>query len=86
MIERKLRALNPAPGCWCEAGGERLSLLSGRVVAGSGMPGEIVALPLTIACGSDALEITQVQRAGRRPMTPEELQRGFPLPLGTRLG
>ena len=51
LIERRLRALNPAPGCWCEARGERLGLLSGRVVAGAGAPGTIVALPLTVACG-----------------------------------
>jgi methionyl-tRNA formyltransferase len=86
IIERRLRALNPAPGCWCEALGERLGVLSGRVVAGAGAPGTIVALPLTIACGSDAIEISQVQRAGKRPMTAEELQRGFALPVGTVLG
>ncbi|MFL5335555.1 MAG: methionyl-tRNA formyltransferase [Geminicoccaceae bacterium] len=86
LIERRLRALNPAPGCWCEANGERLSLLSGRVVTAAAPPGTIVALPLTIACGSDSIAITQAQRAGKRPMAPEELQRGFPLPLGTVLG
>ena len=86
LVERRLRALNPAPGCWCEARGERLSLLAGRVVAASGAPGTVIALPLTIACGSDAVAITQVQRAGRRPMPADELQRGFALPLGTVLG
>ncbi len=54
MIERRLRALNPAPGCWCETRGERLGLLAGRVVAASGEPGTIVALPLTVACGGGA--------------------------------
>ncbi len=86
LIERRLRALNPAPGCWCEAKGERLGLLSARVSAATGAPGTIVALPLTIACGSGALAVTQVRRAGRRPMSPDELQRGFPLPVGTVLG
>ncbi|MFO1049612.1 MAG: methionyl-tRNA formyltransferase [Geminicoccaceae bacterium] len=86
LIGRRLRALNPAPGCWCEAGGERLALLAGKPVAGSGGPGTILALPLTVACGEGALEVTRVQRAGKRPMSPDELQRGFPLPMGTRLG
>ena len=85
-LARRLRALNPAPGCWCEARGERLGLLAGQVVAASGAPGTVIALPLTIACGSGAVAITQVQRAGRRPMSAEELQRGFALPLGTVLG
>jgi methionyl-tRNA formyltransferase len=85
VVERKLRALNPAPGCWCEAKGERLSLLAGQVVPGEGSPGIVLALPLTVACGEDAVEITRVQRAGRRPMVPDELQRGFALPVGTQL-
>lgn len=85
-VDRRLRALNPAPGCWCEARGERLGLLAGQVVTASGAPGTVIALPLTIACGSDAIAISQVQRAGRRPMSAEELQRGFALPAGTILG
>jgi methionyl-tRNA formyltransferase len=84
-VDRRLRALNPAPGCWCEARGERLGLLAGVPVAGTGPPGTVLALPLTVACDEDALALTRVQRAGRRPMTPDELQRGFPLPVGTRL-
>ncbi|HEX6012755.1 MAG TPA: methionyl-tRNA formyltransferase, partial [Geminicoccaceae bacterium] len=86
LIERRLRALNPSPGCWCVARGERLTLLAGRVVLGEGAPGTVIATPLTIACGQDALAVTLAQRAGRRPLPPEELQRGFPLPPGTRLG
>lgn len=86
LIERRLRALNPWPGCHATFGGERLSLLEGEVVAGGGASGTVVGLPLTIACGEDALRVTRVQRAGRRAMTAEELQRGFPIPLGSQLG
>ena len=85
LIERRLRALNPAPGCWCDARGERLGLLAGDIVDGNGPPGTVLALPLTIACGEDAIALTRIQRAGKRPMTPDELQRGFPLPVGSRL-
>ena len=55
LIERRLRALNPAPGCWCEARGERLGLLAGRGRRSAGAPGTIVALPLTVACGDGGL-------------------------------
>lgn len=85
MVERRLRALNPRPGCYTAYGGERLLLLAGEVVEQAGPPGTVIDLPLTIACGEGALRVTRVQRAGRRPMTPEELQRGFPLPEGARL-
>ncbi len=84
-VERRLRALNPAPGTWCEAKGERLTLLAADVVPGTGEPGSVIALPLTIACGTDALRVTLAQRAGRRALAPDELQRGFAIPLGTRL-
>ena len=85
-LERALRALNPKPGCWCLAGDERLVVLEGEVVAADGEPGTIVAAPLTVACGRGALRLTRVQRPGRRPMTAQELIRGFRLPLGARLG
>lgn len=85
-IARRLRALNPAPGCWCEVRGERLLLLAGAPVTGSGEPGTVIGLPLTIACGEGALAVRLAQRAGRKAMPPDELQRGFPLPPGTRLG
>ncbi|MFO1068150.1 MAG: methionyl-tRNA formyltransferase [Geminicoccaceae bacterium] len=85
-VERMLRALNPRPGCWCDARGERLALLAGEVVDGTGEPGTVIGLPLTVACGQRALRLTRVQRAGRRPVSADELQRGFPLPVGTRLG
>ena len=52
---------------------------------GRGAPGTVLDDQLTIACGEDALRVTQVQRAGRRPMPPDELQRGFPIPLGSLL-
>ena len=48
--------------------------------------GEVLESSLTIACGSGVLVPTLVQRAGRGPMTPDELLRGFPIPPGTILG
>ena len=48
-------------------------------------PARSLELPLTIACGAGALQVLRVQRAGRKPMTAAELQRGFPIPVGKRL-
>jgi methionyl-tRNA formyltransferase len=39
-----------------------------------------------VACGKGAVELVEVQRAGKRPMSAAELLRGFALPPGTRLG
>jgi len=85
-LDRQVRALSPAPGAWCLARGERLLVLEAEPVEGpKRAPGEIVALPLTVACGEGALALHRVQRAGRKAMSAAELQRGFPLPLGSRL-
>jgi methionyl-tRNA formyltransferase len=40
---------------------------------------------LLIGCGDGAIRPLRVQRAGRAPMSPEELLRGFPIPKGTIL-
>ena len=86
LLERRLRALNPWPGCWTEIGGQRVRVLEGEVVAGTGAPGELLDDRLTVACGEGALRLTRVQRAGGRAMSGTAFLRGFQVPLGTRLG
>ena len=86
LLERRLRALNPWPGCWTEIGGQRVRVLGGEVVAGTGAPGELLDDRLTIACGEGALRLTRVQRAGGRAMSGAAFLRGFQVPLGARLG
>jgi methionyl-tRNA formyltransferase len=85
-IERQVRAFAPAPGSWFEANDERIKLL--EVTAGSdasGDPGEVLDDCLSIAAGSGFVRPLKVQRAGRAPMSPGELLRGFAIPKGTIL-
>jgi methionyl-tRNA formyltransferase len=84
-IERQVRAFAPSPGAWFEANGERIKLLAAEVIDRSANPGDVLDDALTIACGSGAIRPLKVQRAGRAPMTPEELLRGFQVPEGTIL-
>ena len=84
-LDRRVRALNPWPGVWCERDGERLRVLAATCVPGSGAPGTVVAEPLTVACGDGALRIDQVQRAGKSAMPAEEYARGNPAAVGTVL-
>ena len=86
-LERRAARAEPVPRLLVRGARRAAGPAGGRVVAGgAASPGTVIGLPLTVACGEAALEVTLVQRAGRRPMTPDELQRGFPLPVGTRLG
>jgi len=78
-IDRQIRGLSPFPGAWCLAGGERVKLLRSRVVAGQGAPGQVLG-GLTVACGDGAVEITELQREGRRPMAAAEALKGMDLP------
>jgi methionyl-tRNA formyltransferase len=84
VLERKLRALEPRPGVFVLLNGERIAVRQASVVAAGGEPGTVVAAPLVVACGKDALRLEVVQRPGKRAMAAEELLRGWPLPVGTR--
>jgi len=78
-VDRLIRGLSPFPGAWCEMAGERLKLLSSRVVGGTGTPGQVLERT-TIACGTGAVELTSLQRQGKRAMTPEDFLRGVEMP------
>ncbi len=85
-IERQVRAFAPVPGAWFEYQGERVKLL--EAVLGEdagGRAGEVLDDCLNVACGDGHVRPLKVQRAGRAPMTPGELLRGFAIPKGTIL-
>lgn len=86
QIDRQVRAFHPVPGAWFEAGGERIKLLDAAAgYDATGKQGEVLDDCLSIACASGYIRPLKVQRAGRGPMTPGELLRGFPIPKGTIL-
>jgi methionyl-tRNA formyltransferase len=52
---------------------------------GGGAPGMVLDDKLTIACADGAVRLTQVQRAGKQPMSAEEFLRGTSIKPGTCL-
>lgn len=83
-----VRALNPAPGAWTTFRGARLKLFATEAVTGAGglAPGAIGEQPgLVVGTGSDPLALTDVQMAGKRRMSGEELARGLRPEPGERL-
>jgi methionyl-tRNA formyltransferase len=82
-VDRLIRGLSPFPGAWTLAGTERLKLLRSRLAPGQGAPGTALG-GFRIACGTGAVEVTEVQREGKRPMPTAEALRGLTLP--PRLG
>jgi methionyl-tRNA formyltransferase len=87
-VHNRIRGLSPYPGAWFEAllGGkaERVKVLRSVPVPGKGDPGHLLDANLTVACGSQAIRLTQVQRAGKRPIGGADFLRGFPLGKGTQ--
>ena len=84
-VDRKIRGLSPFPGAWCEFDGERLKLLSSRLSAGKGTAGEVLDDTLTIACGTGAIEVLTLQRAGKGAQPRDVFLRGMDIPKGTVL-
>lgn len=85
-VERQVRAFTPSPGAFFELEGERYKVLAAEVADGSGEPGTMLDDALLVACGSGAIRVTRIQRAGKPPMDSADLLRGRPIPAGTRLG
>jgi methionyl-tRNA formyltransferase len=85
QVERQIRAFNPVPGAWFEYKGERIKILAAEISELNGAPGIALDQGLTIACGEGSIMPTSVQRAGRAPMMPAELLRGFVIPAGAVL-
>ena len=87
-IDRQIRGLSPFPGAWTTHSGRRLKFLACRraqarpdgAAAGSVIDG------LTIACGTGAIEITELQPEGKPRMAAADFLRGTDLPPGTILG
>ena len=89
-VHNLIRGLSPFPGAWFEATAagkvERVKVLRAGVADGSGIPGEVLDDALTVACGSGAVRLLELQRAGKRPMGAADFLRGFSLARGAVLG
>jgi methionyl-tRNA formyltransferase len=88
-LHNLVRGLAPFPGAFLEAdwgqGLTRVKVLRSTVIGQSGTAGTLLDDALTIACGSGALRLCEVQRAGKGPMSAAEFQRGSGLGTGMRL-
>jgi methionyl-tRNA formyltransferase len=85
VLERAVRAFNPAPGAWCEIAGERIKILAAHVAPGALAPGHI-GPGLVIGTGDGVLQPDIVQRPGRPAMPLAALLNGWTLPPGSTAG
>ena len=86
QVHNHCRGLSPFPGAWCElASAGRVKILRTTKGEGSGAPGKVLDDKLNVACGSGAVRLVQLQRAGRGPMATDEFLRGTPVAPGSVL-
>jgi methionyl-tRNA formyltransferase len=75
-LDRQVRALNPWPGTYSSLGDETIKILAAHPCRGGGAPGQILDADFTVACGTGALRIERVQRAGRPAVAGADFLRG----------
>lgn len=86
-LYNKIRAFSPYPGMFFEYNGERFKILAAVKTENTGVAGEILCCDgkLIIAANGGSLQVTEIQRQGKRAMSIEELLRGYEFTTGTKL-
>ncbi len=85
QIERRLRAFDPFPGATTGLDGESVKCWRGVPVDDAGVPGTVLQVDETgivVACGSGALRLTVLQRAGGRRLSAAAFLQGRPVAVG----
>jgi len=88
-VSRLIRASDPKPGAFTKTPKGDVKMFGPKVMDGiSGSPGEVLKTrgELVIACGVDALRITEVQPSGKSRMPAQEWTRGRGTAVGDRYG
>ena len=88
VIERKIRAFNPVPAAWVEYQGKPMKIWRAEVVAQQGRAGEVLSCSadgLIVACGENALKITELQPSGSKRMPIAAFAAGHKIEVGTVL-
>lgn len=83
-VHKHIMGLSPFPGAWFEfeQGCKlvRVKVLRSQVVAGEGAVGTLLDDGLVIVCGEGAVQLLQVQRAGKSAMSAQDFLRGTDMP------
>jgi methionyl-tRNA formyltransferase len=84
-LARGLRAFTPFPGLASPLQGEMLKFWRAEAVAGSGLPGTVLAVDaagVRVACGEGALQITELQKPGGKRLPAADFLAGRPIVPG----
>jgi methionyl-tRNA formyltransferase len=81
VLARRIRAFNPAPGCFTVLGDQRLKIWTATPSpsADAGAPGRVLAADergILVSCGEGALLLDQIQLPGGKAMPAADVLRG----------
>ena len=85
----RIRGFNPWPSAFTSAGGKRIKIFKAAVVEGKGKPGEVIAAErdgITVACGDNAVKITELQPENGKKMSARDYLAGHKITVGTVFG
>jgi methionyl-tRNA formyltransferase len=90
-IERKVRALDPSPGCTALIAGETIKVTRSQISSclcnislGYGTICHINEAEIGVQCGQGVLALTELQRAGGKRLAAADFVRGFALQVGQK--
>jgi methionyl-tRNA formyltransferase len=86
-IDRQVRAFNPFPGAQARLDGQAVKIWRASPLPGVGEIGTILAVDrsgIVVACGTGALRIEELQKAGGRRLAVREFLAGHALAAGDR--
>ena len=81
-VAAKIKALYPKPGSWFLFKGSRIKVLKVEEVKAKGNPGEIIKSNFTIACGSNAVRLLEIQKEGKKRMSIDDYLKANNLKVG----
>lgn len=88
VLERRIRAFQPAPGASAQLGPTPIKIWQASVLAqaqAAAAPGTVLkadAQGVDVATGSGVLRLLVLQKPGGKPLRADEFLRGFPLQAG----
>jgi methionyl-tRNA formyltransferase len=88
QVYNLIRGTNPQPGAWTTCNGKKVDIYDCGRVAGSGEPGEIIALSdkdFTVAAKGGAILVKRVKAEGAQKATAGEFAAANGLKAGSRL-
>ncbi len=84
-IIAQINALNPSPGAWFDYNKSRHKIFGAIEIKKSGKSGQLLDNDLTIACSENAIQVTKIQKEGKKILNRSKFLVGNKIKKGTQL-